>query len=122
VKRRPILRFALVGIANTAIDLAAFALFLLLFPPIVSNILAWSCAVVFSYAVNSQWTFENSHRSGKAFLRFVAAGALASLIVSTLTLMLLGGVVGIWPAKAIAIVLAFAVSFAGSRWALTRGQ
>ena len=48
-------RFAVVGVANTLIDIAAFAvLFALSVPALAANVGSWSIAVAFSYAVNSR--------------------------------------------------------------------
>ena len=56
-------RFAIVGLLNTAIDLASFtALVALGLPALAANFLGWAVAVIFSFAVNSRWTFERAER------------------------------------------------------------
>lgn len=119
--RRQLLRFGAVGIANTAIDLAAFSLLLqVIDAPLVANLLAWVVAVSFSFAANSLWTFadERSRKVGGSLLRFVSLGALISLGVSSLNLYVLADTIGVWPAKIIGVVLAAALNFLAARWSI----
>ncbi|RVD53950.1 GtrA family protein, partial [Mesorhizobium sp. M8A.F.Ca.ET.023.02.2.1] len=104
-----IARFALVGLVNTAIDLAGFSLLLKLHvPPLAANVLSWSIAVIFSFVANGFWSFERNHaiRLHDAFLRFVTAGALISLGVSSLSIALFAGITGVWPAKIGGVIVA----------------
>lgn len=114
-------RFAMVGVANTVIDIAGFALFLkLAVPPLAANVLSWSVAVAFSFVANRLWSFERDrsiplHRS---FLRFVSLGALISLGVSSLSVALLTAPLGVWPAKLVGVVAAAALNFLAARWSI----
>ncbi|TSE13014.1 GtrA family protein, partial [Mesorhizobium intechi] len=104
-----IVRFAIVGLANTAIDLAGFFLLLNLHvPPLPANVISWSVAVIFSFAANGFWSFERNQaiRLHDAFLRFVSLGALISLGVSSLSIALFASVAGVWPAKIGGVIVA----------------
>ena len=112
-------RFAVVGVANSAIDLAIFALLLhLSVPPLAANVAAWMVAVIFSFLANGFWSFERNVSLVRSFSRFISLGALISLGVSNLSLLVLSGVFGVWPAKIIGIVVAAALNFAAARWSI----
>ena len=66
-----VVRFGLVGVLNTAVD---FALFALLFygaewPLLGANAAAYSVAAVNSYLLNKYWTFGDTSRGRAAILR-----------------------------------------------------
>lgn len=66
-----VIRFGLVGVVNTSID---FALFAVLFygvewPLLAANAAAYSVAVVNSYLLNKYWTFGDTSRGQAAILR-----------------------------------------------------
>ncbi|MBZ9706479.1 GtrA family protein [Mesorhizobium sp. B2-1-8] len=116
-----IVRFALVGLANTAIDLAGFSLLLKLHvPPLSANVVSWSIAVIFSFVANGFWSFERNHaiRLHDAFLRFVSLGALISLGVSSLSIALFAGIAGVWPAKIGGVIVAAVLNFIAARWSI----
>ncbi|MFD2057201.1 GtrA family protein [Mesorhizobium calcicola] len=116
-----ILRFAIVGLANTAIDLASFfLLFKLGVSPLLANVGAWFVAVTFSFVANGFWSFERDRaiRLHDAFLRFVSLGALISLGVSSLSIALFAGFVGVWPAKIGGVVVAAVLNFLAARWSI----
>jgi len=116
-----IVRFAIVGLANTAIDLASFFLLLKLHsPPLPANIVAWFVAVTFSFLANGFWSFERDQtiRLRDAFLRFLSLGALISLGVSSLSIALFAGIAGVWPAKIGGVVVAAVLNFLAARWSI----
>jgi|GEM_PF-856159 len=116
-----IVRFAVVGLANTCIDLAAFFLLLKLsIPPLAANVAAWLVAVLFSFVANRFWSFERDPdiRLHHSFLRFVSLGALISLGVSSLSIAVLAGAIGVWPAKIIGLVVAAVLNFLSARWSI----
>ncbi len=114
-------RFGVVGIANSLIDLAIFSILLwLAIVPLVANLLGWFGAVCFSYFANSRWSFErsrglNSHRS---VLRFFTLGAIITLGVSSGAIVALGNLIGVFPAKVIGLVVAAVISFFAARWSI----
>ncbi|WP_285535227.1 GtrA family protein [Brucella sp. NBRC 12950] len=73
------LRYALIGLANTAIHGAIMALLVrgVRFRLAIANLAAFGCAVTFSYFANSLWTFM-SQPSWTRYLLFVSfMGCLA---------------------------------------------
>ena len=115
------LRFGLVGLANTGVDLAIFAsLVALAAPALGANIGAWLVAVCFSYLVNSRWSFERdtSLHEGWALLRFISLGALISLGISSLAVILLPPLIGLWPAKILGVVVAAILNFFAAHWSI----
>lgn len=115
------LRFGLVGLANTGVDLAIFAaLVALAVPALGANIGAWLVAVCFSYVINSRWSFERdtSLHEGWAFFRFISLGALISLGISSLAVILLPPLIGLWPAKILGVVVAAILNFFAAHWSI----
>jgi putative flippase GtrA len=115
------LRFALVGVFNTTIDLAVFALLVAAsMNPLAANILAWAAAVSFSYLVNARWTFARAEGLShvRSFLRFAGSGALISLGVSSLAIVMLSQAIGVWPAKILGVAIATALNFVAARWSI----
>lgn len=119
--RRKAVSFALIGVANTAVDALAFVLFLAVDAPmLLANLLAWCCGVSVSFALNSRWTFDPAPglAARHGFLRFVATGASVSLLCSTGFLALLAPAVGVWPAKAAAVAAGAILGFFAARWSI----
>jgi putative flippase GtrA len=116
-----IVRFAIVGLVNTAIDLAGFFVLLKLHvPPLPANVTSWFIAVIFSFVANGFWSFERDPaiRLRDAFLRFASLGALISLGVSSLSIALFAGIAGVWPAKIGGVVVAAVLNFLAARWSI----
>jgi putative flippase GtrA len=119
--RRKIASFALIGVMNTGIDAGAFAVFLAMqVPVLVANLMAWCCGVSFSFVMNARLTFVPTigHAGWHAFLRFAATGAVVSLLCSTVILALLSDMIGIWPAKGLAIVIGAVLGFIAAQWSI----
>jgi putative flippase GtrA len=116
--------FALVGVVNTAIDLAVFlaAYHLLQVPLIPANVMAWLVAVSFSYVMNSTITF--AAESGRQlrwrdYATFAASGVVG-VIANTTTLVLASYVVPVLVAKFLAIGVSFLVNFTLSHFVVFR--
>ncbi len=107
--------FALVGLVNTAVDAAIFFLLLGYATPslIVANVTAWFIANTGSYVMNSFTTFS-AETGGKLSLRhymgFVGSG-LVAVTATTATVVIAAKFMPVWGAKAIAILVSFAVNF-----------
>lgn len=114
-------RFALVGIANSAVDFAVFtALVSAAVPALLANLLSWGVAVLFSFAVNSRWTFVRpaAFRPHAAFARFALSGSIISLGSSTLAVAVLPPLTGVVAAKLIGIAVGAALNFFAARWSI----
>jgi putative flippase GtrA len=114
-------RFGLVGVANSLIDLAIFSILLwLAIVPLVANLLGWFGAVCFSYFANSRWSFERSQDldSHRSVLRFFTLGAIITLGVSSGAIVALGNLIGVFPAKVIGLAVAAVISFLAARWSI----
>jgi putative flippase GtrA len=121
LSRSKVVRFGLVGLINSAIDLVVFAAAVWLGgPPLVSNFLGWLVAVVFSYFANSRWSFERDPRigEGRSALRFISLGALITLGVSSGAILSLGEFIGVMPAKIVGLVAAAVLNFVAARWSI----
>ncbi|MGE4493137.1 MAG: GtrA family protein [Syntrophotalea sp.] len=99
--RRKLLRFGMVGIANTLVDYAILNLLVLalgIFSPVglvLCNIAAFFGANLNSYVLNKRWTFEDrSHWSKKEYLLFLFC-SLGGLGINCLVLYFLSS--GVFP-------------------------
>ena len=107
--------FALVGLINTAVDATIFFLLLAYVTPslVVANVAAWFVANTGSYVMNSLTTFS-AETGGKLRLKhyagFVGSG-LVAVTASTVTVVIAAKFMPVWAAKAIAILVSFAVNF-----------
>lgn len=115
------IRFGLVGLLNTLVDIATFALLIALsLPALAANVGAWMVAISASYAMNSRWSFERDQqlREGWSILRFVGLGALVSLGISSGAILALAPVIGLWPAKILGVAVAAVLNFIAARWSI----
>ena len=116
--------FAIVGLFNTAVDFSIFWITAtqLHWPLVPANVLAWFVAVTFSYVMNSFTTF--GPESGRIlrwrdYAAFVASG-VAGMVSSTAVLFALSYFLPLLLAKAISILVAFAVNFSLSHFVVFR--
>jgi putative flippase GtrA len=116
--------FAVVGLINTAVDAAIFFLLLGFATSslVIANVAAWFVANVGSYVMNSFTTFS-AETGGKLNLKhyagFVGSG-LVAVTVSTITVVLAAKFMPVWAAKAIAILVSFAVNFSITHFVVFR--
>src|SRR5205807_2304783 len=109
------LSFATVGLVNTAVDAAIFFLMLGFATSslIVANVTGWLVANTGSYVMNSLTTFS-TETGGRLRLKdyagFVGSG-LVAVTASTATVVIAAQFMPVWGAKAIAILVSFAVNF-----------
>jgi putative flippase GtrA len=98
-------RFALVGIANTALDFAVFTLLVkgLGWSPVPANVLSYSCGLLNSFVLNRTWTFDRNTKHGFwTQLALFTVVNLASLGLATLVVWQASPIVGPLPAKLLA--------------------
>ena len=116
--------FAVVGLVNTAVDATIFFLLLAYVTPslAIANITAWFIANTGSYVMNSFTTFS-AETGGRLNLRhyagFVGSGMVA-VTASTITVVLAAKFMPVWAAKAIAILVSFAVNFSITHFVVFR--
>jgi len=71
------LRFLAVGVSNTAITLAAYALLVAVgVPPVAASAVAFAAGAVNGYRLNRVWTFRSARRGRGAALRYLVVVAL----------------------------------------------
>jgi putative flippase GtrA len=118
--RHPIgefIKFALVGLLNTGIDVAIFFLLTRFgIPYVAAQVISYSCGAANSYLLNKVWTFRSSGLSYVEIVRFTTVN-LISLGISVVVLTLLHGTVGLElaAAKGGATVCALAANFLGNK-------
>jgi len=120
------LSFALVGLVNTAIDATIFFLLLAYATSslVIANVAAWFIANTASYVMNSFTTFS-AETGGKLSLKHYAGffgSGIVAVTASTIAVVIAARFVGlpIWAAKAIAIVVSFAVNFSITHFVVFR--
>lgn len=111
------IKFALVGLLNTGVDVAIF--FLLTWtgiPYVAAQVVSYSCGAANSYLLNKVWTFRACGLSYSEIIRFVVVN-LVSLGISVVLLTLLHDRIGLSlaAAKGIATVCALVANFLGNK-------
>ena len=119
VRARQMVRFAIVGVANTAVDLTLFWILqsLLGVPYLLANVVSYGTATFNSFVLNKNWTFSeirDEDCAARQLPAFVAVN-LFSLALSSLVLLLLAEPIGVMPAKGVTLVVTFSVNYWGSR-------
>jgi putative flippase GtrA len=92
---RTVVRFALVGLANTAIDLV---LFWMLQPPLgilAANFVSTSAGMAFSFAMNGRHTFGASRVTAYQALTFLATNAFTMWLLQPLVIGAAHGLLGV---------------------------
>lgn len=89
-----VLRFGIVGVINTAVDIGIFSLLFYSFGAslLVANTAGYLVAVSGSFVLNKNWTFSETKHEGRAerqYLLFIGLGlgglALSNIVVWSLT-------------------------------------
>ena len=79
-----LVRYVTVGVSNTAITLAAYALVVRAgVPAVVASVVAFGAGAVNGYRLNRAWTFRGGRRAPRAGARYVAV-LLAGLAINAL--------------------------------------
>ncbi|WP_083516726.1 GtrA family protein [Alicyclobacillus shizuokensis] len=119
------MRFALIGMFNTGLDVGVFWLLVHLghWPWLVAQCVSYTCGLVNSYLCNRTFTFrQQAHPSLREALRFAAVNGLScGLSLALLAILRHAG----WPAlgvKMTATGLTTVVNFAGGRWWVFRSR
>jgi|SRR5581483_7355020 len=116
--------FATVGLINTAVDATIFFLMLgfMTSSLILANVTGWLIAVTGSYVMNSLTTFS-AETGGtlrlKDYAGFIGSG-LVAVTATTLTVVAAAQFMPVWAAKALAILVSFAVNFSITHFVVFR--
>lgn len=114
-----ILRFLIVGVANTAVGLGT--IFMLKWAggmgDVPANLLGYLVGLCLSFVLNSQWTFRFSGNAGKSALRF----GIVFLVSYAVNLLVMIGLRDVWRvdsylAHALSVAPYTIVFFLGSRY------
>src|SRR2546423_4083156 len=116
--------FALVGLVNTAVDATIFFTLLgfVTSSLAIANVTAWFVANSGSYVMNSLTTFSaetGGRLRFKDYAGFVGSG-LVAVTASTITVVVAAQFMPVWAAKAIAILVSFAVNFSITHFVVFR--
>lgn len=116
-----IFKFGIVGVANTAVDAAVFAILALVGMPIlIAQGVSYSCGVANSYWLNGRWTFRDATRGGNdraKLIRFLITNLIV-LALSALILITLHDVLG-WSlvmSKILATLMGMVLNYMASRY------
>ena len=116
---RQAVRFAVVGAANTVVDVGLFAylFYILEWPLLAANAGGFSVAVALSYWLNKSWTFADPSRGRRAWRRGLAfvAVAVGGLAIGSLVIWLAVAWVPPLLAKFLSIGATFIWNFTVSR-------
>ncbi len=122
---RRLVRFAIVGVANTAIDFAVFAglFYLLHWPLLAAHTAGFAVAVVNSYVCNKTWTFGDRRPSrivdGARFLLVAVCGLATGSVVIAVAAQVMPPLA----AKACAVAATFVVNYwASARYVFVRND
>lgn len=78
---RRLIRFGLVGVANTAVYYGTYRLLLMGLPYLIAHLIAWVVSVVFSFYINCWFTYQVKPTL-RRFLAF-PLGVLTNLVFTT---------------------------------------
>ncbi|MFI2304240.1 GtrA family protein [Actinacidiphila glaucinigra] len=115
-----LIRFGMVGVANTGVYYGLYLLFLLRLPYVAAHVLAFVLSMIGSYFLTTWFTYR-TRPSWRTFLLFPLTN-VANFVITTGGLYLLVDVlrVGSWFAPLIASAAAVPVTFAVSRMIMIR--
>lgn len=117
-----LLRFVVVGVANTAVYYVVYRLLLLALPYLPAHLLAYAVGIVFSFFANSFFTFR-VRPTWRRFLAFPLTTLVNFVVVTVGSVLLVerGWVDERW-ATLLMTVVAIPVTFLLTRFVLTSGR
>lgn len=119
-KFKPFIKYAIVGVLGTAIDLGALYLLVeyALMDVILASVLSFLLAVVNNFLLNKAWTFRNKSKNyRKLFIKFLIV-SLVGLLLTIFCMQLLVNVAHIWYmlAKVITSLVVLSWNFLGNKF------
>lgn len=119
-KFKPFIKYAIVGVVGTAIDLGA--LYLLVeyaqMDVILASVLSFLLAVVNNFMLNKAWTFRNKSKNyRKLFIKFLIV-SLVGLLLTIFCMHLLVNVANVWYmlAKVLTSLIVLSWNFLGNKF------
>jgi putative flippase GtrA len=111
-----LVRFGLVGAANTAVDYAAWALLFYAagWPLLLCQAVGYTIGVVNSFVLNSFWTFRARRLAFPRFLRFLLVNGV-SLGASLGLIVLFASFLPPVAAKTVTVVFTISINYFGSK-------
>jgi len=108
-----VVRFAVVGVANTLIDLVLFWLLQVPLGVLAANFLSTSAGMAFSFVVNGRHTFGATRVTGQQALAFLATNAFTMWLIQPLVIGVAHSLVGtpLLPAKLLALGVSVVTNF-----------
>ncbi|WP_322907745.1 GtrA family protein [Paenibacillus campi] len=108
-------RFAAVGVSNTAIDFIVFMLLQHLTGVAAAQIIGYSAGTANSYYWNRKWTFaRGTGWNGGELLRFIIVNVSVALITSVV-ISFIPSTIPVWIAKLCVTVLGLGINFGFSK-------
>jgi len=119
------LRFGIVGITNTGLDLAVFWLLagMLGMPILIANTISYSAGVLNSFVLNRLWTFRGVafRNSAEVQLPLFMVVSLIGLSVANVILWLCAQVLPVGVAKLVSVAVTLVWNFFASKRIVFRG-
>lgn len=117
-----VVRFGIVGVANTAVYYGVYRLFLMFISYLPAHLIGWGVSVVFSYFMSCYFTYK-VRPSWKTFFAFPST-TLVNLAFTTFGTILLVEAFGVSEliAPIICGILAIPFTFALAKFIFTRGR
>jgi putative flippase GtrA len=118
------IKFALVGLLNTGVDVAIFSLLVWLDVSYLSaQVVSYCCGAANSYLLNKLWTFKSCGLSYAEMVRFAAVNLISlGMAMALLALLQDQAGMGLARAKAVATLGALAANFIGNKlWVFRSG-
>ena len=112
------IRFIIIGLCNTLLGLSIiYALkWFLGVNDTVANVTGYAIGILFSFTLNSRWTFEYNGKLFMALIRFLLVIGLAYLCNLMTVLLLIKSGVNSYIAQAAGIIPYTVVAYIGSRY------
>ncbi len=120
-----LLRFLLVGVANTFIGLGIIyaAMYFFHFSAVLANATGYAIGIVVSFALNKTWTFTSDDHIGASFFRFLLVIAIAySANLSAVLFVNDHFEINIYIAQALGIAPYTAITYLGSHFFVFRNR
>jgi glycosyltransferase involved in cell wall biosynthesis/putative flippase GtrA len=121
----PLIRFLIVGVANTLVGLSTIyiAMYFLQLDMVHANVIGYSVGILLGFALNKNWTFSNNDHIVSSFIRYLLVLAVA--YVANLTTVLFTNThfdLNPYIAQSLGIIPYTVIGFLGSRYFAFRTQ